>query len=94
MLIVASASQPSMADVLRAERELAAEIRALKKIGYPEFEKRDVGEQPVAIRMLRCRDSVCTYDVIVAGAKGRRAVHRLGTLFCQDPQDVWVRCVN
>jgi hypothetical protein len=89
----ANAAGPTTSDVLRAERGLAATLRSDGKVGYPDFEKADTGEQPQAISNLKCRDGDCTYDLVVASKAGSRIIHRPSVHFCQDPQNAWVQCV-
>ena len=88
------ADQPTAADALRMERTMASEIRTEKRIGYPDFEKDDTGEVAVGIDHLRCDGGNCSYDVIVESKGQRRAVHRPGVLFCQNPAQAWVQCVS
>jgi hypothetical protein len=90
----AQAAGPSTAQVLKAEHEMATALRSFGKFGYPEPDKADRGEQPVAISNLKCNDGNCTYDLVVASAMGRRIIHRPGVLFCQDPKNAWIYCVS
>jgi hypothetical protein len=92
----AEAAGPSTSDVLQAEHEMATTLRSFGKFGYPEPDRADRGEQPVAISNLKCADGKCSYDLVVASTSGRRTIHRPSVLFCQDPQshNAWVSCVS
>jgi hypothetical protein len=90
----AQAAGPTIADALKAEHELASNVRALGKVGYPEPDKADRDERPVAISNFKCDQRECSYDVVVASSEGRRIIHRPGVLFCQDPKNAWVYCVS
>jgi hypothetical protein len=90
----AQAAGPSTDDALRAEHAVAASLRTFGKFGYPEVDKADYGEQPVAVSNLKCDHGDCAYDVVVASKSGRRTIHRPGVHFCQDPQNAWVQCAS